>query len=84
MDVTFPSELGVQFLPEQKLDMPGLMLDHCVPVAVISLLEEIELVSIAKYSSMKIVLLPTDDESGLSPVERKYNMIFVAAVGEQC
>lgn len=33
---------------------------------------------------MKIVLLLTDDESGLSPVERKYNMIFVAAVGEQC
>lgn len=47
MDVTLPSELGVQFLLEQKLDMPGLMLDHCVPVAVISLLEEIELVSIA-------------------------------------
>lgn len=47
MDVTLPSELGVQFLPEQKLDMPGLMLARCVPVAVISLLEEIELVSIA-------------------------------------
>lgn len=46
-DDALPSELGVQFLPEQKLDMPGLMLARCVPVAVISLLEEIELVSIA-------------------------------------
>ena len=47
MDVTLPSELGVQFLPEQKLDMPGVMLARGFPVAVISLLEEIDLVSIA-------------------------------------